>query len=90
MITVSVRKQGGAAIMTIPVEVMKRLDVKTGSILRLDVTDGAFTARHACPTPRKRYTLEELLRGVTPEGMAELNADTEWAREGEAVGRELT
>lgn len=90
MIAVNVRKQGGAAIMTIPAEVMKTLDVKIGSTLQLELVDGAFTARPACSSQRKRYTLEELLHGVTPEGMAALNADTEWAREGGPVGRELT
>ncbi|MGR9014419.1 MAG: AbrB/MazE/SpoVT family DNA-binding domain-containing protein [Gammaproteobacteria bacterium] len=89
MITVNVRKQGGAAIMTIPADVLKTLDVKIGSTLELEVADGAFTVRPAHPSSRKRYTLEELLRGVTEEGMAELNADTAWAREGEPVGREL-
>jgi antitoxin ChpS len=90
MITVNVRKQGGAAIMTIPADVLKTLDVKIGSTLELEVVDGAFTVRPARPSSRKRYTLDELLRGVTEEGMAELNADIAWAHEGEPVGRELS
>lgn len=89
MITVNVRKQGGAAIMTIPADVLKTLDVKVGSTLELEVADGALMVRPTHPSSRKRYTLEELLRGVTEEGMAELNADTAWAHEGEPVGREL-
>ncbi len=90
MITVNVRKQGGAAIMTIPADVLKTLDVKVGSTLELEVVNGAFTVRPARPSFRKRYTLKELLRGVTEEGMAELNADTAWTHEGEPVGRELS
>jgi predicted PolB exonuclease-like 3'-5' exonuclease len=39
---------------------------------------------------RKRYALNELLEGTSPEFISELNQETEWAREGDAVGRELT
>lgn len=89
MITVNVRKQGGAAIMTIPAEVLKTLDVKIGSTLELEISDGAFTVRPAQAPIRKRYTLQELLRGATPENIAALNAETAWAREGGPEGREL-
>ncbi len=89
MITVNIRKQGGAAIMTIPSDVLKMLNVEVGATLELDVTNGAFTARPTHQVVRKRYTLAELLNGVTPEDMAALYADTAWAREGGPVGREL-
>lgn len=89
MMTVNIRKQGGAAIMTIPADVLKLLDIEVGSTLELHVSDGGFTARPVHPVARERYTLAELLRGVTPDVMAELAAATTWAREGEPVGREL-
>ena len=89
MITVNIRKQGGAAIMTIPADVLRLLDLEVGTTLELRVVDGAFTARPTRPTGRRRYTLAELLHGVTPDVMAALQADTAWAREGEPVGREL-
>lgn len=89
MITVNIRKQGGAAVITIPADVLKLLNVEVGATLELDVANGAFTARPVHTAIRKRYTLTELLRGVTPEAMAALNADTAWAREGDPVGREL-
>lgn len=90
MITVNIRKQGGAAIMTIPSDVLKMLNVEVGATLELDVINGAFTARPTRQVTRKRYTLAELLQGVTPADMAALNADTAWAREGGPVGREVT
>lgn len=90
MITVTVRKQGGAAIMTIPADVLKMLDLDIGSVLELQITEKAFTARPIQPSSRRRYTLAELLRGATPEIMAAIQTDTAWAREGDAVGRELT
>ncbi|MBK7472751.1 MAG: AbrB/MazE/SpoVT family DNA-binding domain-containing protein [Betaproteobacteria bacterium] len=87
MITVTIRRQGGAAVMTIPSDVLKLLDVKVGSTLQLEVVNGAITVRPA--VSRKRYLLAELLRGVTPAMMASLNADTALSRKGQAVGREL-
>lgn len=38
---------------------------------------------------RRRYTLVEMMDGVTPEVMAELNADLAWSLDIEPVGREL-
>lgn len=75
--------------MTIPSNVLKRLNVEVGASLELDVNDGAFTARPAHKTGRKHYALADLLRGVTPKMMSKLNADTAWAREGKPVGREI-
>jgi antitoxin ChpS len=88
MITVNIRKQGGAAVMTIPADVLKMLDTDVGETLELEVANGAFIARPV-KTGRKRYSLEELLRGATPETMAELFEETAAAREGQPVGREL-
>ncbi len=90
MITVTVRKQGGAAVMTIPADVLKMLDLDIGSVLELQIAEKAFTARPTQSSGRRRYTLAELLRGVTPDVMTAIEADTAWAREGDAVGRELT
>ena len=87
MITVNVRKQGGAAVVTVPVEVLKMLHIEVGSKLELNVSGGVLTARPA--SRNRRYSLSELLQGVTPESIAQLNAETAWAREGDAVGREM-
>ena len=87
MTTVNVRKQGGAAVVTIPANLMKMLHIEVGSTLVLDVADGVLTARPA--SGKRRYSLAELLQGVTPEKIARLNAETAWFREGEPVGREI-
>ena len=90
MITVNIRKQGGAAVITIPSDVLRMLNLDVGATLELEVGSGSFTARSiANQIQRKRYTLSELLRGTTPADMEALNAETSWAREGEPVGREL-
>lgn len=90
MITVNVRKQGGAAIVTIPSDVMKLLHIRVGTALQLDVREGMLTARAVASPSRKRYSLKELLRGVTPATLSKLNKQTRWARQGKRVGRELT
>ncbi len=90
MIAVDIRKQGGAAIMTIPAHVLKMLHVEIGSKLYLDIRAGTLIAKpaHHAKT-RKRYSLNELLVGITPKRMKALNKATAWAREGEKQGREL-
>ncbi|SMH56075.1 AbrB/MazE/SpoVT family DNA-binding domain-containing protein [Mesorhizobium australicum] len=85
-ITSKIRRQGGAAVVTIPPALLKLMDVEVGSQLSLSVTDGELIARPVRGA-RKRYSLGELLEGA--DAMAELNAQTEWAREGDSVGREL-
>lgn len=89
MAQVSIRRQGGAAIMTIPAEVMKSLKLDIGAKLELAVDDDALVARPAAKTRRRRYSLGELLRGATPETMAQLNDEIAFAREGLPAGREL-
>lgn len=89
MTTVSIRRQGGAAIMTIPAEVLKTLRLDVGATLQLSVSDNGFTAQPVEKPKRRRYSLKELLRGATPEAMLQLNEETAWAREGDPVGREL-
>lgn len=89
MINVSVRKQGGAAIITIPPAVLKQLDIEVGSQLSLDIDHGKLIARPAKIKQKKRYSLSELLEGVTPTKMKKLVKETKWARDGDSVGREL-
>ncbi len=87
--TVHIRRQGGAAIVTIPAHLLRSLHADVGTPLDLQVDNGVLTARPVVAQPRKRYSLTELLRGATSEAMATLQAETSWAREGEPVGREI-
>ena len=90
MLSMPLRKQGGAAVVTIPPSVLKSLDIKVGAELRMDVRDGALVIVPALPAKRKRYTMAQLLEGATPKTMKALNVQTAWSRAGRAVGRELT
>ncbi len=87
MISVNVRKQGGAAVVTVPAEVLRQLHIGVGSQLNLEVSGGVLIARPA--TKKHRYSLAELLQGVTKNNMAQLNAETAWALEGEPTGYEI-
>jgi antitoxin ChpS len=89
MSLVSIRRQGGAAIMTIPSDVLKALHLDVGAQMEVAVTENGFTARPLEKPRRRRYSLRELLRGATPETMRQLQEYTAWAREGTATGREL-
>ncbi len=89
MTTVNIRKQGGAAIMTIPADVLKKLAVGVGEALELEVADGVMLARSVRTRARRRYSVSELLEGVTPavaRGM--IREGAAW-HAGPAVGREL-
>ena len=90
MITVHVRKQGGAAVITIPSDVLKMLNIEVGEELELDVTKEGFIARMISKVVRKRYSVAELLSGMTKDELVKLNKETKWAREGKSVGREIT
>jgi antitoxin ChpS len=89
MSLVSIRRQGGAAIITIPSEVLKALHLDVGAQMEIAVTADGFTARPLEKPKRRRYSLRELLRGATPRTMRQLQDETAWAHEGASVGREL-
>lgn len=88
MITVNIRKQGGAAVITIPSDVLKILNLDIGSTLRLDISNEGFAA-HPIREVHQRYTLDELLKGITTQDIRAINEETGWFREGKPVGREM-
>lgn len=86
-ITTKIRRQGGAAVMTIPPALLKLMDTEIGDQLSLVVSDGELIAR-PIQRERKRYTLSELLKGGN--AMAALNAEVAWALDGDPVGHEIS
>lgn len=89
MVAVHIRKQGGAAIITIPSSSLRQLNWEIGTTLELEVQEDVLLA-HPVKVIRQRYSLSELLEGASQENIQSLNAETAWAREGISVGRELT
>ena len=86
-VTSRIRRQGGAAVMTIPPALLKLMNAGVGTEVSLSVAKGQLIAEPV-KGPRKRYSLDELLKGAN--AMAELNAETAWAHEGNPVGREIS
>lgn len=83
MITVTIRRQGASAVITLPPDVLKIMGAAVGDALILEVKKGQFTAKPVKPAVRKRYKLSELLKGVTQEKMDALIKETSWVQEGE-------
>jgi antitoxin ChpS len=88
MLVTKIRKQGGAAVVTLPAEVLRQMEVGVGENLSIVVAHHTVTMR-VTRGERQRYTLYELLAGVTTEDTQNIADDTAWARDGDAVGREL-
>jgi antitoxin ChpS len=85
-ITTKIRRQGGAAIVTLPPAVLKMMQVEVGDQLSLDVANGELIGRAARPA-KKRYSLSELLEGA--DEIRALNAEVAEAQDGDPVGREI-
>jgi antitoxin ChpS len=85
-IIAKIRKQGGAAVLTIPPALLKLMELDVGAQVTLSVEGGKLVAESAA-SKRKRYSLSELLKGSA--GMKRLTAEAAWAQEGEPVGREI-
>ena len=83
---VSIRQQGGAAVMTIPAEVLRKLDWKAGEKIDLELLDDGFRVRPIAKQ-RKRYLLADLLAGCD-ETLPLSVEDKAWL-EDKPVGREL-
>jgi antitoxin ChpS len=93
MKTVQVRKQGGAAVMTIPADILKVLDLHVGNRLQIVPQADGFSVRAvAAPAPASaatRLPLRELLRGATTGNMNKLRLQSAGALDGTPVGHEL-
>jgi antitoxin ChpS len=72
------RKQGGAAVMTIRPASLKLMDLDVGAQVTLSVEQGKLVAEPAAPG-RKRYSLAELLKGSAGK---KLNSAAAWAEDG--------
>jgi antitoxin ChpS len=88
MLSMPLRKQGGAAVLTIPPSVLKGLNAQIGTQLSLEL-QGDKLVIQPMRSMRKRYSLSQLLEGSSPRLLKALNQETAWSREGEAVGREI-
>lgn len=85
-VTTRIRRQGGAAVMTIPPALLKMLGLEIGGHLTLEVDNGALVASPVRPE-KKRFTLAELLEGA--DEVAVLNASARGWDETPPIGKEV-
>ena len=86
---VRLRKQGGATVMAVPAPALKALCVGAEDTVRITVSGGRMVVEALKPkVSRKRYRLDELLRGASPKAMKSIHDDTRWFRDAPPVGRE--
>ncbi|MDH6268367.1 antitoxin ChpS [Rhizobium sp. SG_E_25_P2] len=83
--TAKIRRQGGAAVFSIPPALLKMLGVDVGAELTLVVDKGALVATPL--KPKKKYTLAELLEGS--DEMIELSRQAAGWDTGGPVGNEI-
>ncbi len=86
-VTTKIRRQGGAAVVTIPPALLKLMELEIGDQLSLELTDGELVVK-PLRTAKRRYKLSELLEGK--EAVSTLNTDLAWAMEGDPVGHEIS
>lgn len=84
-VTTKIRRQGGAAVITLPPSVLKSIRSEVGDSLELTVVDDELVLKRAGAS-RRRYTLGELLEGS--DYLAELNGQVGDAMDGDPVGHE--
>lgn len=67
------RQQGGAVVITIPNDIASLMGWSVGSQLDVEASGNAISIKPAQRVARGRKTLAELLEGIDPHEMAELN-----------------
>lgn len=84
-VTTKIRRQGGAAVMTIPPALLKLMGTEIGAEMALEIDNGNLVASPVS-VQKKRYSLAELLEGA--DEMAELNAEASAWETAPRIGNE--
>lgn len=75
-------KWGNSLGVRIPAPVLSEMKLEAGSTVEITAEGGELRLRPVKPARRKRYTLDELLKGLTPD---KVHPEIDW---GPDVGRE--
>ena len=84
MHTTNLRKVGGSIMLAVPPAILDLLHLSAGATVGLAVEQGRLVVE---PTPRPRYTLDELLAQC--DASAEASAEDHAWLDSKSVGREL-
>lgn len=89
MISVKVRKQGGAAVITIPSAITRILNFGVGADLELQIQGDSLLVKPLSQGGQKRFTLAQLLQGATAESIRALSRETLSGTGDSDIGHEL-
>lgn len=84
MHTTNLRKVGGSVMLAVPPAILDVLKLRAGATVGIAVQDGRLVVE---PSPRPRYSLDELLAQCDPSAEGNLE-DSEWL-DAKPVGREI-
>ena len=79
--TTSIKKWGNSLAVRIPKAIAEQANLEEGVHVSFTISDEGYIL--LIPEPRKKYTLEDLLTGVTPE---HFDGEMDW---GEVIGEEM-
>ena len=82
-------KRWGVAVVATLLEILKLLSLWIGSKPAGDI-DSSLSPHRNSKIQRKRFSLAEILEGVTQENIKALEHETTWALQATPVGEELT
>ena len=74
MVTVKIRRVDDATVMSLPQEILEKLDVRDGTMIDLYVGKGILTAR-PIRKDKQNGSLAERFHGVDLEGIAVLSVN---------------
>jgi len=80
--TQSLQKWGNSAGIRVPKKVIEQANLKVGEDLSLSI-DGRSIVLTPVKTTRRKFKLEEILKGVTP---GDIGGELDW---GQPVGKEI-
>jgi antitoxin ChpS len=84
MTTLTIRKSGGAHVISIPKAILEQVGLQTGSLVDMTIEND-----HIVLMPKTNpLTLESLLAGSPKEKLALLEEDREWLST-PAIGKEI-
>jgi antitoxin ChpS len=84
MHTTNLRKVGGSIMLAVPPAILDMLHLHAGAMVGLAVDHGRLVVE---PTPRPRYSLDELLAQC--DASAEVSAEDQTWLNSKPIGREL-
>tara|TARA_B100000123_G_scaffold240484_2_gene193709 strand:+ start:7118 stop:7381 length:264 start_codon:yes stop_codon:yes gene_type:complete len=86
MYSCEISKRDGEFALTLPDDLVSRLNLKEGQTFFASVQDAALLLRRG---DSPCYSLDDLLAATNPEALAQANAHSEWLEASPRAGREI-